>query len=106
MAQNYPGSVTTKTHSGWLDFALGAGLPGFFFVSIGIFFAFKNLFKIKNEKSIPLIFFASFWMLGGIWILFWPGELSYREFIEHYFFLIILFGVATSNITNTQLNSP
>ena len=91
MRSEYPGSQTTKTHSGWLDFALGVGLPGLLMCWSAIYATLVGAAKagaVDPHKFMPM---AIFGMMIGVWVLWWPGELSYREFIEHYFFMIIIF---------------
>lgn len=101
MNQDYPGSTTSKTHCGWLDFALGAGLPGLLFAWAGLYLIVYNFFQKTSQRTNSLIELTSIWMLGGIWTLFWPAELSYREFMEHLFFLIVLFGVQITSSNNS-----
>lgn len=91
MEHEYPGSATTKTHSGWLDFSLGVGIPGLIFLWAAIFIVFSNSWRNAVSNDYRFNFLAVAFMLGGIWLLWHPGELSYREFIEHLFFLVALF---------------
>ncbi|WP_353432648.1 hypothetical protein [Polynucleobacter sp. MWH-UH23A] len=87
MQQRFPGSRAHKTHSGWLDYALGVGLPGLFFTWIAIFTVI--VFSIQNLKYSPAALdYVAVWGLFGIWCLWWVSELSEREFIEHLFFMI------------------
>lgn len=90
MRIEYPGSLTTKTHCGWLDFALGVGFVGLFFIWSAIFIVMIK--ALKASTQFKFFSMACIWILGGIWILWWPAELSYREFIEHYIFLVAIFG--------------
>lgn len=90
MAQDYPGSIAPMTHSGWLDFTLGVGLPGLLFTWL----VFLAIFRMAYRASIvdlkspwPSV---CLWMLGGVWFLWFPGELSEREYIEHLFFMLAL----------------
>ena len=82
-----------KTHSGWLDFALGIGLPGllltWFAMGSVIYASIKILTgSIERRKFLAL---TIVWILLAIWLLWFPSELSEREFIEHLFFMISLF---------------
>ena len=43
------------------------------------------------------------WMLAGIWLLWWPTEVSEREFIEYFYFMIAL--LAAVNCADPQKNA-
>jgi hypothetical protein len=53
MTKQYPGSTVEKTHSAWLDFGLGVGLPGLFLTWSAIFLILKKAFK---QLKAPLTF--------------------------------------------------
>ena len=95
MQQEDPNLILTKTHSGWLDYALGLGLPGLLLtwlvMGIVVYRSIGGL--IQRVTSLPLAL-SSLWILGGIWVLWWPAEVSEREFIEYLFFMIALLGSA------------
>jgi hypothetical protein len=90
MAIEYPGSTVDKTHSGWLDLALGIGLPGLFLTWSAIFLVLKQAFaQLKAPHHGNQSFIIIFFLMGMC--LFWlVGEVSEREFIEHFFFFIAL----------------
>lgn len=90
MAKQYPGSTVEKTHSAWLDFALGVGLPGLFLTWSAVFLILKKAFRQlkspnNNEDSWVIIF-----VVIGISLIWVVGEVSEREFIEHFFFVLAL----------------
>lgn len=94
MAEQFPGSSATKTHSGWLDFALGAGLISLLCLWAAIFFIIVRAWKqMVRGDSIRLIAFYAFWSLSTMLLLWLIGELSEREFIEHFFFVIAFFSI-------------
>ena len=95
MRDEYPGSLADKTHSGWLDFSLGAGVPSLILIWSAIFLSLIRTIQLQKENSKSFISVATIWLLSGVWLLWWPGELSYREFLEHYVFMIVLLGAAT-----------
>lgn len=82
-----------KTHSGWLDYALGVGVPGLLLTwgAIGLLVAtsYKILSQATPGRKVILI--AIIWQLLGIWLVWWPTEVSEREFIEQFFFSIAIF---------------
>ena len=95
MLQEDPDLNLTKTHSGWLDYALGIGLPGLLLtwlaMGLVVYRSIRGL--IQGLISAPHAL-SSLWILGGIWVLWWPAEVSEREFIEHLFFMTALLGSA------------
>ena len=95
MLQENPNLALYKTHSGWLDFSLGLGLPGLFLTwqAMGLV-AWRSIGAIRQKAISAPLAFASIWILGGIWVLWWPTEVSEREFIEYLFFMIALLGSA------------
>ena len=104
MLQEDPDLNLTKTHSGWLDYALGIGLPGLLLtwlaMGLVVYRSIRGL--IQGVISAPLALSSS-WILVGIWVLWWPAELSEREFIEYLFLMIALLGAA---ILPQQSQSP
>jgi hypothetical protein len=95
MLQENPNLSLTATHSGWLDFALGLGLPGLFLTWLAMGLVVWRSAKAVGQKeaSTPMALTA-LWILGGMWVLWWPTEVSEREFIEYLFFVIALLGTA------------
>ena len=97
MLIEYPGTKVAKTHSGWLDFALGVGLPGLLLTWSAIFLilrqAFTQLNTFHHHQSIVVIFF-----LIGMSFFWLVAEVSEREFIEHFFFFIALTSSYISHI--------
>jgi hypothetical protein len=49
----------------------------------------------SSEKNIRLTTYLAIWLISGIWMMWWPAELSEREFIEQLFFMVALFATAT-----------
>lgn len=72
------------SHSAWLDFTLGYGIPGLLFLMLATFLAWWNSLKIDD-----------FWRLIGIWSLptFFMAllvkEISSEVFINTYIFIIV-----------------
>jgi hypothetical protein len=95
-----------NTHSGWLDFALGVGIPGLMLTWIAIALVMRRALinttrNYSNQmRDVALI---TLWMLAGIWFLWWPTEVSEREFIEYFYFMIAL--LAAVNCTDPQKNT-
>jgi len=93
MHQENPNFNVNKTHSGWLDFALGVGVPGVILTWIAMALVVRR--ALSNASSINAIqirelALITLWMIAGIWFLWWPTEVSEREFIEYFYFMIAL----------------
>ncbi|QWE00763.1 hypothetical protein FD967_01580 [Polynucleobacter sp. JS-Mosq-20-D10] len=95
MAKNYPGSVATKTHSGWLDFALGAGLIGLLFVwaAMGVIF-WRAMIVIKDAIILDPMPIYIGWSISILMLLWFIAELSDREYIEHFTFMLTFFSIS------------
>lgn len=93
MIQENPYTGVLMTHSGWLDYALGLGLPGLILTWLAMFIVMGRAYRLtKNTVDQPsLNAYLALWIIGGLWLLWWPTELSEREFIEQLFFIIALF---------------
>lgn len=93
MSKEYPGSTVQKTHCGWLDMALGLGIPGIMFLCLAIgsilFLAYQALKADQCGINIGIL-----WMLGTMFLLWWPAELGEREYIESLFYVAALFAGA------------
>lgn len=101
---NFPATIT---HSGWLDFSLGAGIPGLFLFWMAIIAAVFNMNNgLRGIEKLRAIGFEKnylalqqvklnigIWVILGIFFYWIIGEVSEREYIEYYFFIISLFGL-------------
>jgi len=93
MSKNYPGSAATHTHSGWIDFTLGVGIPGLVLcwlaIALAIWLAIKKHWR-ERQIGAPLSLWSYIvvWGLGGISILWVVAEVSEKEYIEHLMFMI------------------
>lgn len=107
MLQENPNLALYKTHSGWLDYALGLGLPGLLltWLAIGLI-VWRSVRAIIERAETTHLAFAALWILGGIWVLWWPTEVSEREFIEYLFFMIALLGTAFNPVGRSPINNP
>lgn len=96
MIQENPYSRVIMTHSGWLDYALGLGIPGLILTWLAMLLVVKRAYRLtQNTKDTPpLNAHLALWIISGIWLLWWPAELSEREFIEQLFFIVALFATA------------
>jgi hypothetical protein len=100
MSRIYPGSTVTHTHSGWVDFTLGVGVPGLLLcwlaIASGILLAIKNQMLERYAPSTNLWSFIVIWGLSGISLLWVVAEVSEKEYIEHLMFMIALLASGNS----------
>jgi len=108
MSERFTGSRATKTHSGWLDFSLGAGVVGLLCIWAAMGLIAIRVWRLISLKDpVRLVIFYVFWCLLMMFILWHIGELSEREFIESFFFSIAFFSVVTEeDIGKDRMNHP
>jgi len=82
--QKWPDVETSLSHSAWLDFTLGYGLPGLFLFFGSSFLAWRN----GRELPLPWKSMAR-WVLGILMVMFVIKELSMEIFVNAYIFLIV-----------------
>ncbi|BDT72241.1 hypothetical protein os4_17760 [Comamonadaceae bacterium OS-4] len=83
------------THSGWLDFALGFGLPGLFLVWITLGVSYLRARKRSDFWSIYAV-----WAIPVIAISYLTTEVCIDHFIELLFFMAALFSCLTLQKAN------
>ena len=105
MRTEFQGSLALMTHSAWIDFTVGLGLPALVFMWMAIFgIVFRACFTMKllklqdsaNDQSTQfpytrLIAILAIWLTAGIFLFWIIGEVSERIFIENYFFFLAFF---------------
>lgn len=91
MRQDYPGSRVEKTHSGWMDLALGLGLPSMFLLWAILALNICLAVKSKANARIEFICTVGMLMMLGLAAIWVTGEIAEREFIEHTFFMLSVF---------------
>jgi hypothetical protein len=112
MSRIYPGSTATHTHSGWIDFTLGVGIPGlllcWFAIASAIWLAIKKHWR-ERKIGAPLNLWSYIvvWGLGGISILWVVAEVSEKEYIEHLMFMIAFLAAGNAPLSaNKEKNIP
>ena len=77
----------TKTHSGWIDLAIGIGLLNVIIlhciIATIVYYSVKNYSKVNSAFHFSIIIFMIIY-----YVYWWIGELSEREIIETYFLSI------------------
>ncbi|MBT8523544.1 hypothetical protein G6735_04360 [Polynucleobacter paneuropaeus] len=79
---------TGQTHSGWVDFGLGFGLPGLFFIFSAIFSVIFMGFRRSDRLSLIAMMIAL--MLIPFCL---TSEMSYKQYFESMIFFLSLCGV-------------
>lgn len=80
------GNLRGATHSGWMDMALGIGIPGMALIWIPLFIAwYRSLF----QKG--LWFSYTSWTIPILWFAYLTTEVAGQHFTELLFFLVAFF---------------
>jgi hypothetical protein len=81
--QRYPDAKLHQSHSGWLDFALGMGMPG-----VALLLGSSILACLGARRNSPPWSAIGLWGLASIIMLFCTTEVSQKVFIDAFIFLI------------------
>jgi len=100
----FPDSQVEKTHSGWLDFALGVGIPGLLLTWTAIVLTLKKAIQELKGPTHNLSNWIVIFILIGMSLLWVVGEVCEREFIEHFFFMIALSASYLGHLENKTIN--
>ena len=80
--KKWPESVLRQTHSGWLDLALGIGIPGIILVFSALLFTMVRLMRGGANNDLPnqRAFWASntLWVLWALLLLWCTSEISFK----------------------------
>lgn len=108
----WPESVLHQSHSGWLDLALGIGIPGIILVLGSLVLAMKQLYQLdlpENTSKSPLNASQSpfkapwlsccWWILLASLVMWCTTEISQKVFLDSLIFWIAL---ASSMVAGTR----
>lgn len=86
----WPGSCLSQSHSGWLDLALGIGLPGMLLLAGTFIFSLRTLISIKVSElsGIAVWISMSICSLIGFLLIWCTTEISQKVFLEELIFFI------------------
>lgn len=87
------------SHSGWLDFALGLGIPGLLLIWSAIATAI-----VYSHKQITAWSYATRWILVGLFLIWLVAEVDSSHFIETLFYLIALLSAGNIPIITNGRN--
>ena len=88
--ERWPDSSLSWSHSGWIDYTLGYGIPGFLLLFTALILAWKN-----SKGILPPWFLIGTWVLPILFAVFFVKEISSEIFFSALIF-IILFSAALS----------
>jgi hypothetical protein len=99
----WPSSSLDQSHSGWLDLALGIGIPGFMLIIIAFLLTIYRLIKISNgefsNKNQIFIAHALSWALLSISLVWATSEISQGiNLVQLIFFISFGIGVAVKPV--------
>ena len=87
---NWPDSNLYQSHSGWIDLALGLGIPGIALILISILILLYRL--SKQDKGAPisqnLYLTPAWWALFSLLIMWCTTEISQKVFFDYLIFLV------------------
>lgn len=111
MKARYPDSQVTHSHSGWVDFTLGQGIPGVLLAWLAIIstliIGLRALRSQAGKDSVSKLWGgATVWVMGGIFIAWIVNEVSEREYIEHLFLVITLFAAGNTPARKIKRGQP
>ena len=103
----WPNSCLTQSHSGWLDLALGIGIPGMVLVFGALFFSLKNLIQFPYQKSIYLRVWGSMltWALLSFLLIWCTTEISQKIFLDELIFFLSIGGGFVAGLFKANSNS-
>lgn len=83
--EQWPHAPLIQSHSGWLDLALGLGVPGVLLLLISSLLAISNIAPQSLAWSI-----FGVWGLGSILLLYCTTEVAQKNYVDTFVWLIVL----------------
>jgi hypothetical protein len=96
--QQWPESKLHQSHSGWLDLALGLGLPG-----IALVLGALAIILIHCMKSSDPLTYFGFWLLLCLVLLWCTTEVSQKVYFDWLIFAIAWVGALTMSVVRVRL---
>ena len=81
--KKWPGSGLAQSHSGWLDLALGLGIPGIVLLFLSFIFGLKECLIAPDAFEISI-----FWIGIGCILIFITTEVAQKIYIEALFLIL------------------
>jgi O-antigen ligase len=86
----WQGGCLSQSHSGWLDLALGIGIPGITLLLSSILIVMRSLIKqnYSSESKLESWKVMSIWALFSFLLIWCTTEISQKVFFEELIFFI------------------
>jgi O-antigen ligase len=104
----WPGSCLSQSHSGWIDLALGIGIPGLILLLSAMLFNIKKLNQIKlmSKSSLASWRATLTWALICFLMIWCTTEISQKVFFEELIFFIALASGVQSRLLKKSFDDP
>lgn len=100
MSKSYPNSRADHTHSGWIDLALGVGIPGIALIFSSFYMFITAELKRKSFKKNHFNKGIIIWTLSGLIFIWIFLEVSEKEYIEYLYFIVgFLYSIDSMRLT-------
>jgi len=96
--ESFPNAPLIQSHSGWMDLALGLGIPGAIILLAASFLAMLQIVSTGSPWST-----FGIWSLLSIVLLFITTEVSQKNFVDTYVWLVVL--VAALGLRNARVST-
>lgn len=98
--EKWPESKLHQSHSGWLDLALGLGIPGIGLVLLALLFVLIRCIHSNGQTAN-----FGFWILLSLVLLWCTTEVSQKVYFDCLIFLITWVGTLTSFTKSAQTST-
>ena len=90
--KKWPESTLNHSHSGWIDLALGLGVPGLLLILASV-----GITVVNSMRSNSVYANAGAWVLLAMCMVFVSSEVAERILFDYFIFLITFFAAITVN---------
>ena len=92
--EKWPNSCLSQSHSGWLDLALGIGIPGVLLILVALLFNLISLCRMQSQDCMRSKIWISTlaWVLLSLLLIWCTTEISQKIFLDELIFFIALSG--------------
>lgn len=88
----WPDSVTSQSHSGWIDLVLGIGIPGIILIMPALLILLYQLGGLNKDISISPSFYSTmiWWALFSLLLMWCTTEISQKVYFDDLIFWLSL----------------
>jgi len=105
VARQWPGTSLTQSHSGWVDLALGIGIPGMILI-LGAFLTLMIRLSSHRESLPNPIQECMWWVLMAMLLLWSTSEISQKVYFESLIFWLSLAAGLSLKSTKLRVQTP